>query len=61
MVESNIVRIIDSDFQSIIEEIIEWKNELDGDLIDSIVNETLETVLDIIFDNSECEPIYENT
>lgn len=44
-----------SDGQAILNEIIKWKAELDSDIIDSVIYETLETVIDIIYDNSECE------
>lgn len=52
--------IVNTDGQKILNEIIEWKAELDGSIVDSIVYETLETVIDIIYDNSECELDYEN-
>ena len=52
--------IVNTDGQKILNEIIEWKAELDGSIDDSIVYETLETVIDIIYDNSECELDYEN-
>lgn len=60
MLETNIVRVVETDFQNVMDEIMKWKEELDGTLIDSIINETLETVIDIILDNSECETVYEN-
>lgn len=53
--------VINTDGQKILNEIIEWKAELDNGIVDSIVYETLETVIDIIYDNSECELSYENT
>ncbi len=52
--------VINTDGQKILNEIIEWKAELDDSIVDSIVYETLETVIDIIYDNSECELSYEN-
>jgi len=48
-------RIINCDGQSILNEILEWRAELDSTIADSIVYETLETIIDIIYDNSECE------
>lgn len=47
--------IINCDGQSILNEILQWRAELDNGITDSIVYETLETVIDIIYDNSECE------
>lgn len=52
--------VVNTDGQKILNEIIEWKAELDNSIVDSIVYETLETVIDIIYDNSECELNYEN-
>lgn len=52
--------IVNTNGQKILNEIIKWKAELDGSVIDSIVYETLETVIDIIYDNSEYELSYEN-
>ena len=46
--------IQNTDGQFVINEIIKWQAELDDDLVDSIVYETLETVIDIIYENSEC-------
>lgn len=54
-------KIASSDGQSILDEIIQWQESLDHSMIDSMINEVLETVIDIIYDNSECEAIYENT
>jgi len=53
--------IKNTDGQTILDEIIQWRAELDNSLIDSVVYETLETVIDIIYDNSECELDYEHT
>jgi len=53
--------IIRTDGQSILDEIISWQAELDNNIVDNIVYETLETVIDIIYYNSECELSYEHT
>lgn len=53
--------IINTDGQKVLNEIIKWRAELDNSVIDSIIYETLETVIDIIYDNSECELDYEHT
>ena len=53
--------IKNTDGQTILEEILKWRAELDSSLIDSIIYETLDTVIDIIYENSECELNYENT
>ncbi len=53
--------IKNTDGQAILDEIIRWRAELDSSLIDSVIYETLETVIDMIYDNSECELDYEHT
>ena len=52
--------IIKTDGQSILNEILSWQAELDNNIVDNIVYETLETVIDIIYYNSECELSYEH-
>lgn len=52
--------IISTDGQSVLDEILSWQAELDGNIVDNIVYETLETVIDIIYYNSECELSYED-
>lgn len=51
--------IINTNGQALLDELHQWISELDGSIVDSITEEILETVIDIIYDNSECE-CYEN-
>ena len=41
------------DAQQVIKELVQWQGELDSSVIDSIIYNTLDTVIDIIIDNCE--------
>lgn len=45
------IGLVDGD--GVCAEINAWINELDGSIVDSIIAETLSTVIDIIIDNME--------
>ena len=60
MAKSMDVNVTNTDGQKVLEELYRWIDELDGTMVDSITEEILETVIDIIYDNSECGISYEH-